>query len=859
MRFPSSSSDTHRHAVRRSRNWSRSITALLSVLVVCALAVCAGSAQGDTNGRIADSSLRQTNAGAAAELSARQGRVTHRRHEFPAQVTDYTWFHNSYNVLAHCSDGTIWLSKDEGWSWSEVKDVGGDKGDGHALAVVPHRWRFTHAYLISRGQRVWVTANQGISWKPFDAPDKPNSFGIPPLQFHPTEYDWLIWNGMKDCDTIVSPNCRARAWYSLDGGANWEKVDEYVKTCAWGSKDHFVADPQTIICESYKSKKGSQLSFSQANNNLELIVGEKFYRNKRRVFDNIVDFATFSEFLLVGQLLDKGTKLQMQVSLNGKDFATPVFPPNMAPKSSAYTVLESRTHALFLHVTTHDDKNLEWGTIMKSNSNGSYYAISQEFVNRNRYGYVDFDRTQSLEGIAFINIVSNPESASLTKVKQLQTRVSHNDGGHWDIINPPSRDSEGKPYGCVERNCSLHLQSFTERPNPALSYTSPSAPGLILAVGNVGTKLDSWQHSDTFLSRDGGFLWEEVKKGAYMWEFGDQGNIIVMAADQQPTSKVVYTLDQGKNWLEYDFGETLIVTGIATVPEDTHRKFMLFGLPPKFNSHKTVGIHLDFTDTEPRECKFDLAHPENDDFELFSPSEHRKEDCLFGQQSYYVRRRRQAKCYVGMIIPQIHDVVHKTCPCTDVDFECEYNFARNSSGTCVQLPGTTLLPDDPYSQCQDPKADQWFERTNVRKIPISMCEGGARPDRGKAHDCPNRFRLGHGIFWWGSIILAAILLAGLISFWWTQKAGSAGSRGTIRLPGGSSSAFSSGGPLSTLASIVPFLQGVGLIIFSKLYDLAESLPGLGRERSREAFGYRSLSADADAEVLNEYDDDELDA
>ncbi|CAD6935704.1 unnamed protein product, partial [Tilletia controversa] len=481
------------HAQRRPRRWlsGATATALATAAVIGTLAVCLSAAQGVA-------------ATASPSLSPRQhvtqaGQPTHKRHEFPATVTDYTWFHNSTNVLAHCLDGSIWLSSNEGLTWNALKDVGGDHGDGHALGVIPHRYSHDRAYLIGRGRRVWYTTDRGSNWGVFDAPDVPNSMGLNLLEFNPRNPDWLIWSGQYDCEHISSPNCRARAWYSTDGGNYWEKLDEYVKTCAWPHIEHFKENPQTIICESYKSKSGSQRSFTQANNPLELIVGDKFYKSKKKIFDNVVDFATFSEFILVGELLDKGTTLRMQVSLNGRDFTPPVFPPSMSPKSQADTVLESRTHALFLHHTTHPDKNLEWGALMKSNSNGSYYIVSQDFVNRNKQGFVDFDKTQSMEGIAFVNIVSNPESAAITRVKQLQTRVTHNDGGHWDLLDPPAHDLAGKPYGCVEKNCSLHLQSFTERPNPALSYTSPTAPGLILAVGNVGTKLDSWAHSDTFL------------------------------------------------------------------------------------------------------------------------------------------------------------------------------------------------------------------------------------------------------------------------------------------------------------------------------------------------------------------------
>jgi hypothetical protein len=33
-----------------------------------------------------------------------------------------------------------------------------------------------------------------------------------------------------------------------------------------------------------------------------------------------------------------------------------------------------------------------------------------------------------LDGIALMNIVSNPEEASITGTKRLQTRITHNDG-----------------------------------------------------------------------------------------------------------------------------------------------------------------------------------------------------------------------------------------------------------------------------------------------------------------------------------------------------------------------------------------------------------------------------------------------
>lgn len=75
--------------------------------------------------------------------------------------------------------------------------------------------------------------------------------------------------------------------------------------------------------------------------------------------------------------------------------------------------------------------------------------------------------------------------------------------------------------------------------------------------------------------------------------------------------------------------------------------------------------------------------------------------------------------------------------------------------------------------------DYWYDRTAYRKVPMSTCEGGNRPDRGAAHVCPTLSS--HGFFWWTSIVIAPGLLAGLIAFWYARRRGAART-GRIRLP-----------------------------------------------------------------------------
>ena len=62
--------------------------------------------------------------------------------------------------------------------------------------------------------------------------------------------------------------------------------------------------------------------------------------------------------------------------------------------------------------------------------------------------------------------------------------------------------------------------------------STPSVPGLLMAVDIVGKSLASYaeHESHTFLSCGAGFTREEVHKDAHLWEFGDSGSILVMAA-----------------------------------------------------------------------------------------------------------------------------------------------------------------------------------------------------------------------------------------------------------------------------------------------------------------------------------------
>lgn len=149
----------------------------------------------------------------------------------------------------------------------------------------------------------------------------------------------------------------------------------------------------------------------------------------------------------------------------------------------------------------------------------------------------------------------------------------------------------------------------------------------MMAVGNVGQTLAPYTDSDTFLTRDGGFTWQEVHKDAQLWEFGDQGTILILANDEAPTDRVSYSLDQGLTWSDYVFGEAIRVRSIATVPMDTSRKFIVFGYNPR-RQDVSVAVHLDFSKITNVKCK--LSRPDATESQLIvlvRRSEYRKPFC----------------------------------------------------------------------------------------------------------------------------------------------------------------------------------------------------------------------------------------
>lgn len=560
-------------------------------------------------------------------------------------------------VVMLTSEREAHITHDHGKNWKEAID-------DDVVAIYPHQYFNDVVYFITPSKKVYYSTDRGRegSIHEFDAPTAPNTQMLQIMGFHPNEKSWLIWIGAEDCRP-GSDGCHSTASVSTKNGKEWKFLLGFVKKCQfiWREAGRQVNE-KLVFCEQYANEEPGQP--------LQLISSEDWFEHKETKFSDVVEFATMSEFIIVASKTEDQKSLKVDASLDGRIFADAKFPPKFnVDHQQAYTVLDSSTHSIFLHVTVNPLRDQEYGTIIKSNSNGTSYVLSINEVNRNTAGYVDFEKMQGMEGVIMVNIVANREAVDDGAKKQKKTMISHNDGADWALLAPPEKDVDNKKYSCTGtklEKCSLHLHGYTERSDPRETYSSPTAVGLMMGVGNVGEFLGLYEEGDTFLTSDGGITWNEIKKGTYTWEYGDQGSVIVIVRKGEDTNHVFYSLDSGKNWEMHKFSDSAMrIDAITTVPSDTSLNFLLWGSDGK----NIVTVNLDFTGLFDKQCDLDENDPESGDYELWSPQHPMQEsNCLFGHVAQYHRKKEGATCFNGRKIDHLHNIA-RNCTCTRRDFE----------------------------------------------------------------------------------------------------------------------------------------------------------------------------------------------
>lgn len=566
-------------------------------------------------------------------------------------------------VVAYASD-KISITHDGGKTWDTPSALNHD-----FWRFVPHNYFKDMVFFIKADGTVVYSTNHGKTFDTFVTPTPPNiKSNVSPFSFHPDKKDWMIWIGEKCVD---GDNCYMQASISMDRGDNWATLKRYVFDCEFtGSSEYKFRDQDQVVCMARKREDKSD-----TDNPWQLVVGPS--ADPLATFDDVGEvkqsdvkgFATMSEFIVVAARNSSLDTLRAVTSLDGKTFAEAQFPYNFKVNHQhAYTVLDSSTHAVNLFVATStaatEDTRL-YGNIMKSNSNGTSYVLSIADVNCNENWYVDFEKILGIEGIMLVNTVANKDKPK--EPKKLQTKISHNDGAEWAYLPPPAKDVNGKSTGCSgtgTKDCALHIHGYTERSDHSRTYSSAGSVGIMFAWGNVGASLTPKEEANTYMTTDAGITWKEIKKGRWLWQFGDQGSIIALVPLDTNTRSVSYTTDEGETWIEYEFADKeMRVTDFTTQKSGVSRKFIVWTQ----DNGNVISSMIDFSGLADRPC-LQNEDPAESDYRIWSPSHPlQKNDCLFGHVTQYMRKKTDRQCYNGYRIEHVYN--SKECECSRRDFE----------------------------------------------------------------------------------------------------------------------------------------------------------------------------------------------
>ncbi|KAB8356628.1 hypothetical protein FH972_024205 [Carpinus fangiana] len=737
-------------------------------------------------------------------------------------------------------DRSLFITQDHGKHWEKPESHGIEE---EVLAIYPNKNAYDEVYFITNSDKVWYSKDRGEKMHHFKAPALPSK-RTAVLKFHQLQPNWLIFIGCPESGSKEGPCMEQNAWYSTKGGEEWHLLLKGVESCEFMATESRADREKLVYCVAHENEnlRGPK----------QLLSSEDWFEHSEKRFDDMVNFATMSDFIVVAKKDDDDHEfLNFETSVDGVTFSEAKFPPDFkVDHQTAYTVLDSSTGSIFVHVTTNSLQDQEYGSILKSNSNGTYYVRIIDYVNRDRDGYADFEKMLGLEGVSMVNQVANVEEVHSGSNKKVRSKMSFNDGADWSFIRPPGKDADDKYYECNGKKaseqelekCSLNLHGYVDRSDYRDTLSSPSAVGIMIGVGNVGEYLLPKKDCDTFISNDGGITWQTAMKGPYMWEFGDQGSVIALVAENEPTNKLFYSRDEGDTWAEFEFtNEKVDVKDISTMPLDGSRNFLIWA----HAQGRVWTFNIDFSPMLGEKCKFSRDKPIGEtDYYLWTPTHpYETNQCLFGHEKEYYRKDVEKTCYNGPKIDQDRDLV-KNCTCTRTDFECAYNYVRAADLSCQLIAG--LEPEDPMAVCENKDTLSYYVNVAYRKIPMDTCQGGLELELGDRKTCPGKeeeYRKKHGISGAGlffAIVVPILAAGGIGYFLWTQYESKFG---RIRLgDGGARRSFDTASPWVAWPVAVLSAVAAGVLalpaLLGTLYRTVSERFGRGGARGGGS-GYRS--------------------
>ncbi|KAK6589998.1 hypothetical protein RS030_192776 [Cryptosporidium xiaoi] len=699
---------------------------------------------------------------------------------FDSPIEFLEWAGTDHNVVfARTQKGHVYRSTNRGKNWRDITDVFARLASVSSYSASSNYLKSSTfliktitvnpvdkniVLMVGSKHLHFISTNAGETFRRIS-----HSGTIHTWIFHPTKAKYALFSSWTEgCNksfasslkkSYNSGKCVHQLFVTKDLGATYLRITDYVVQFHWdGSKNVNV---NRVFFTHHRKKQGDQPRHGGWMKSIDFSYTDDYGSHIQTPVEGGNKFLASNGYIFVAKIQDfESQTVSLMVSTNDAYTFNQVKLPHPLTEKS-YTILDTSEKTVMLHVNHGDDSVKGTGHIYISNIQGTRFALSLMNNVRTPNGECEFDRIMSLEGVYIANVKDNDfdpfsgafddlnsfedfsdldtdeEDADISEVdhKQKSTKpgkvdipvrtvITYNKGGEWSYLRAPSHDSRGNVIDCsFDSGCYLHLHGVSNYQSLAPFYSVENAIGIILGTGNVGSHL-SFEHDEinTYMSRDGGHTWMEVHKGAFIYELGDFGGLIVMANDLKQTNQVIFSWNEGLSWYDFELGnKPLQVDNILIEPNSSSMEFLLYGSRGKSG----VLYHLDFNTLGQVQCVGPTTPDRPDsDYETWSPFDGKNsENCILGKQLIYTRKKQTAECYNGQDFRR--PIEKKTCACTEEDFTCEFGFSRQiGSFQCRPESVDIVLGDALLGKCTSSGV---FYVTAYRKLPGDSCIGGWVP------------------------------------------------------------------------------------------------------------------------------------
>uniref|UniRef100_A0A4W2DTR8 Sortilin related VPS10 domain containing receptor 3 n=1 Tax=Bos indicus x Bos taurus TaxID=30522 RepID=A0A4W2DTR8_BOBOX len=448
--------------------------------------------------------------------------------------------------LGSVTESSLWRSTDYGTTYEKLNDKVGLKTVLSYLYVNPTNKR--KIMLLSDPEiesSILISSDEGATYQKYRL-----TFYIQSLLFHPKQEDWVLAYSLDQ-----------KLYSSMDFGRRWQLMHERITpnrfywSVAGLDKEADLVHMEVRTADGYAHY-------------LTCRIQECAETTRSGPFARSIDISSLvvqDEYIFIQ--VTTGGRASYYVSYRREAFAQIKLPKYSLPKDMhIISTNENQVFAAVQEWNQNDTYNL-----YISDTRGIYFTLAMENIKSSRglMGniIIELYEVAGIKGIFLAN----------KKVDdQVKTYITYNKGRDWRLLQAPDMDLRGNPIHCLLPFCSLHLHlQISENPYSSGRISSKeTAPGLVVATGNIGPEL-SYTDISVFISSDGGNTWRQIFDEEYnVWFLDWGGALVAMKHTPLPVRHLWVSFDEGHSWDKYGFTSVPLFVDGALVEAGVETQIM---------------------------------------------------------------------------------------------------------------------------------------------------------------------------------------------------------------------------------------------------------------------------------------------